>query len=82
MREIRPDPHDVPGFDRATGIDDPTPRHEYHDEPPQHPPEYVECVTDCLKCGEDARPGEELCPDCIAENEAERAMDGQAERGL
>jgi hypothetical protein len=31
----QPDPHDLPGFDRATNIDDPTPRHEYRDEPPR-----------------------------------------------
>lgn len=28
----RPDPMDVPGFDRATGVDDPTPRAEYGDQ--------------------------------------------------
>lgn len=32
------DPHDVPGFDRATMIDDPTPRAEYRDEPPREKP--------------------------------------------
>jgi hypothetical protein len=29
------DAQDVPGFDRATGIDDPTPRPEYGDERPE-----------------------------------------------
>lgn len=38
MDRNQPDPHDVPGFHRATGIDDPTPRAEYRDEPPQRDP--------------------------------------------
>jgi hypothetical protein len=38
MCENGPDPHDVPGFNRASGVDDVTPRHEYHDEPPEHDP--------------------------------------------
>lgn len=38
MSQEQPDPHDVPGFSRATGVDDPTPRAEYRDEPPQHEP--------------------------------------------
>ena len=49
-RALVPDPHDVPGHDRATGIDDPVPDAEYGDERPEpalgHPEEsgeeYVE----------------------------------------
>ena len=82
MDPMQPDPHDVPGFNRATGVDDPTPRHEYHDEPPQHPPEHIECVTECRKCGEDAPKGQGLCGACEAEQEMERAMDDRIERGL
>lgn len=45
----QPDPNDVPGFNRATGIDDPTPRAEYRDE--AQPP-HVEPPETCDLCRE------------------------------
>lgn len=77
------DQYDVPGSRRATRVDDATPRHEYHDEPAQKGPEYVECVTDCQKCSDgDAPRGSRLCGECEAEEHREQMMNNRMEMGL
>lgn len=78
-----PTGRDRPDGGRAIGVDDPTPRHEYRDEPPRHPPEYVEYVTDCANCGDgDAPRGRRICPKCEDEQHREAMMDARMETGL
>lgn len=41
-RQLNPDPHDVPGYHSATGVDDPVPDEEYGDQPEEMHPDVPE----------------------------------------
>lgn len=70
------DPADDPGRDRATGVDDPTPRQEYEDEPEEHAPAGFEPGT-CSRCNTEnvAVSGDEepLCNACISAHQVAEA---------